>query len=72
MRGGEALRWKVFEKSDAKCTMKEFKWMEGWDEKDDDLGGRVLNGRDANGKLEHGELVGVLLEGLFDELEVGL
>ena len=52
--------------------MKKFYWVEGWDEKDDDLGGRVLNGRDANGKLEHGELVGVLLEGLFDELEVGL
>ena len=52
--------------------MKEFEWMEGWDEKSDDLGSRVLNGRDANGELKHSELVGLMLKGLFDELEVCL
>ena len=46
--------------------------MEGWDEKDDDLGGGVLNGGDANGKLEHGGLGGGRLKMSSDNLEVCL
>ena len=46
--------------------------MEGWDEKGDDLGGGVLNGRNANGELEHGGLGSLGLRMSFDDLEVCL
>ena len=46
--------------------------MEGWNEKSDDLSGGVLNGRNANGELEHGGLGSLKLRVLFDDLEVCL
>ena len=46
--------------------------MEGWDEEKDDLGSGVLNGRDANGELEHGGLGSLKWRVLADDLEVCL
>ena len=46
--------------------------MEGWNEEKDDLGSGVLNGRDANGELEHGGLGSLRLRMLFDDLKVCL
>ena len=52
--------------------MKKFYWVEGWDEKGDDVGRGILNGRDTYRELKQVRLrcVGLLL--LSDDLKIGL